>query len=485
MSFCTVDSTAGMYDSTPIENMFIAEHLPSAPDHYLRVYLYLRMLLLHPEMGDSPEEVCRALRIDADTLDNAMTYWERQGLVERRSDNPPTYAFLPILRGQVSSMDSDYYRYRDFNANLQAIFGAENLLHPRQFEMAHDWLNVFGLSQEAILLLAERQLKSSRSKKPDLNRLFRKLDDRVKDWANRGILTEEDARRALEFDGETEKTAAAVMKRLAMRRAATDDETRMVRKWLYEWNFSQQDILDACAETTAARSPSVAYLNSILESRHSRGDDGASFDELKGIFQELGESGLPTPDQLDAYGKLLARGFESETVRLAAIQCARKRRHHFADLEWMLDKWAADGVYTRSAAEAYLADKNRTAQEVRRLLSIAGMDRRAQIGDIALYEGWRAQYAPELIDYAAECARGMQMPMRYMDKLLAGWKGSGVQSVSQARVQHGSRVSMGGARRDDNPALNYEQRPLSERDYSHLYLKLTEEDMRDDGGTEQ
>ena len=79
MPFCRFAEGAGMYDVTPIENMFLLEYLPSAPEGFLRVYLYARMLTLHPELGEDIADVARALRMDEESVYNAMTYWERRG----------------------------------------------------------------------------------------------------------------------------------------------------------------------------------------------------------------------------------------------------------------------------------------------------------------------------------------------------------------------------------------------------------------------
>ena len=472
MPFCSPDARSGLYDSTPIENLFLTEYLPNTPDSYLRVYLYLRMLCLHPEMGSSPEEICRALHIDAQTLDNAMTYWERQGLITRMTDNPPTYAMLPVIGSAPSPMESDYYRYRDFNGNLQAIFG-DNLMHPKQYEQANDWLNVFHVSQEAVLLLARDRLAKSRSKKPNLTRLFDRMDETIREWADKGIVTAEDAERALATDGAIDHAAAAVMRRLSMRRAATADELKMVSRWLNEWGYTEEEILSACAETTKAYTPTMAYLNTVLEKRRMQPGNEAQFAALRDALRELGERVGPTPDQLERYARLRAQGFEEETIRFAAVQCARKNKRHFTDLEWMLDKWGRDGVHTYQEAVRYVETRNRSLEAARRLLERAGSERSPQLADIMLYESWEGKYADALIDYAAECARGTQMPMRYMDKLLAEWQKAGVDSVDAARAQRESRAVSGGANaKAANAALNYAQHSYTDSDFDDIYLDL-------------
>ena len=184
MPFCRFAEGAGMYDVTPIENMFLLEYLPSAPEGFLRVYLYARMLTLHPELGEDIADVARALRMDEESVYNAMTYWERQGLVCRLTDRPPTYQLLSVNGAAARDpMEADYYELRDFNASLQSLFGPENLLGPKQYAMAYDWLNVYGYTQDAALRLVEFQVKKSRSKSPSPARIFKKADEMAGRWA--------------------------------------------------------------------------------------------------------------------------------------------------------------------------------------------------------------------------------------------------------------------------------------------------------------
>jgi len=473
MPFCSFDRNAGMYDSTPIENMFLLEYLPAAPEDFLRVYLYARMLCLHPELGDGMDELARALHMDADKVYDAMTYWERQGLVRRLTDRPPTYAILPVMQGvsgMASPMESDYYEYRDFNANLQAIFGSE-LLQPKQYAMANDWINILGFTQDAVLTMVEGIYRRGKAKKPDS--VFKKVNETAAAWAERGIRTVEDVQRALESDGQVEKVAAAVMKRLSMNRPATADELKLVSAWLYEWNLSQEEIIAACAETTKSRAPSLAYLNSILESRRS--GEGDHFSGMKAVLTEQGSRENPTPEQLKWYDRMLQQGFEADTLRLAAAQCARKRKHAFDDLEWMVSEWAKLNLYKFIDADAYVQAMNQLRSEIRELLQKCGTNRAVQPGDFEYYESWIAVHSRELIAYAAECAKGMDKPMLYINKILGEWEKSGVKTVAEARAQHESRsYAKPAAAPASNPALNYEQRSNSETNYSGHVIDLSQ-----------
>ena len=472
MPFCRFAEGAGMYDVTPIENMFLLEYLPSAPEGFLRVYLYARMLTLHPELGEDIADMARALRMDEESVYNAMTYWERQGLVCRLTDRPPTYQLLSVNGAAARDpMEADYYELRDFNASLQSLFGPENLLGPKQYAMAYDWLNVYGYTQDAALRLVEFQVKKSRSKSPSPARIFKKADEMAGRWAERGARTLEDVEKAILFDGQAEKTASAVLRQLGVSRAPSVDEMRLAAKWLDEWGFTTEEILSACAETTKSRNPSFAYLNSILESR--RRGDAPVFEGAQAAKRELdAQGGAPTADEQQRYAGWLKQGFEPETVRLAAIQCCRKNQHRFEDLERMLSRWAPMKLFRADEAEAYVQRMSRLTAEVATVLDKCGTDRRPQMEDLRLYEGWTKTASEELIAYAAECARGMQLPMRYIDRLLTEWGRSGVRTADEARAQHENRAART-AQPAANPALQYEQREHSESDYDDLYIDLS------------
>lgn len=49
MAFCAFDDSAALFDSTPVENMFITEYMLRAPGDFVKVYLYALMLCYHPD----------------------------------------------------------------------------------------------------------------------------------------------------------------------------------------------------------------------------------------------------------------------------------------------------------------------------------------------------------------------------------------------------------------------------------------------------
>ena len=435
MAFLSFDHGAVVYGATPVENMFLLEYLPVAPDDCLRVYLYARLLCCHPELGGSVSDVARALRLTDEAVEDAFRFWEREGLVKRLTDRPPTYALLP-MRGaaSVSEMDQQYYQFRDFNASLQRLFG-DVILHG-EVAIPQEWVTVFGYTVEAALKIVEYGLTVLRLSRRTPRATLRKLDNVAREWSERGARTLADVERMIAEKSGDMSMAEAVLKRFGLRRRPTEDELALARKWR-GWGFDTEAVLAACGETTKASNPSFAYVDRVLEGRYLQTD--ANFAALRDVLRELGASALPTPETLKRYAAFLEAGFEAATVTAAAIALNAQNRHRLEDLERLLTQWAEKGLFRADAAEAYLQRQRGLQAEMIELLRLAGSDRTPGLADIALFEGWKARFSPEMLRLAAEQARARR------ERPAKGF---------------------------DNPALHYEQRPLA-GDGGELFTDLS------------
>ena len=479
MAFCGFARGAAMYDSTPIENMFLTEYLPAAPESFVKVYLYTRMLALHPELDAALGDVAKALRLDEDAVLDAMAYWEQQGLARKIADQPAEYELLSALGSSVSDMDHDYYQFRDFHADLQAMF-PDKPLHGKEFEAAKDWIGILHFSQDAVLLAVKHEISQSRvkpeDKSPNPASLFKRLDKKMAAWAERGLITAAALERELRFSETVRATARQVNDSFSLRRLPTENELMTVRRWLEEWGYTPEGVLEICAMEKSPSNPNIRWLNAVLESRLTESPEAHG--ELNDILKELrGPGDLPSPTEKARYAHFRQQGFEAGTIRLAAVQCHRKRKTRFEDLEWMLEEWQKLGLFTRDVAEKYVSDMGRRRARMREILTLCGLERGVRIDDLALLEAWEAKLPDAVIDYAAACARGMHKPTLYMDRLIAGWAAEGIQTVEAARASHEARAAAAkpaGRAAQQNPALDYQQRSYTDADDEGLFVNLKE-----------
>ena len=467
MAFLSFDRGAAMYDATPIENMFLLEYLPSAQDDCLRVYLYARMACAHPELGGGVADIARALRLSEEAVEDALRFWEREGLVKRLSDRPPTYALSPMRAGgRGTDMDQQYYQFRDFNASLQRLFG-EVILHG-EVEIAQEWVTVFGFSTDAALRLAEYGVTDLHYSRKTPRATLRKLDNLAHEWSERGARTLEDVERLIAEKNGEKAAAEAVLKRFGMRRRPTEDEQALAHKWL-AWGFSVEEISAACAATTKAQNPSFDYLDRVLEGRRVEAD--RHFEALKAVLRELGAAARPTPETLKRYAGFLETGCEPRTIEIAAAGLNAINRHRFEDLEELLSRWGKKGLRRADAVEAHMQRQRALREELAGLLRLAGSDYAPSLADAARYEGWKSRFSEEMLRLAAETSRGKGRVVAAMDSLLAAWEQEGVTTPEQARARAKSGA---GGRTFDNPALHYAQRQAPQ-DVDDLFVDVVKE----------
>ena len=474
MSTFSFAEGAAMFDSTPIENLFLLEYLPVAPEAFLRVYLYARVLALHPELGGDIKEMANALRMDEDVIYDAFAYWEQQGLARRLTDRPPTYELIaPRAESMIASnpMEHDYYAYRDFNASLQTLFG-DKLIEGHEYRVANDWLNALGYDQAAALRLVQYGIATSRVKNPSPVSVFKRMDKLAAAWSDRGCRTLEDVERAIADEEGVYTVAQAVLKAFALNRKPTMPELECVKRWTGEWGYTQAQIVEACGETSAARNPSFGYLDTILKNRLDA-DQTYWADAAEALRELDGPQAQPTPDVLKRYAALRRQGFEKQAVALAAVQCHETKKTRFADVEKLLGKWGAKGIYTTEAAKVWLDEQRRKSEAITALLEKARSQRRPTWDDLDLYDDWQGKYDPALIGFAATCAKGTKDPMERMNELLSEWQAAGVNSVEDAKAHREENRGKGApGAKAKNPALDYAQRDYKDEDFDNLFIDL-------------
>lgn len=476
MSFCAFADGAAIFDATPIENLFLMNYMVDASDLQLKVYLYTRMLAIHPELDGTLSDIAKTFHVSEDQVYDCFTYWENRGLMRRLTDQPPTYALLPLRderpRGGTA-LDREMYANRDFNNRLRNLFKGE-FIGDTELRKAEEWLNTLKLTQEAVLRLVQYGIDTSATmhyKEPRIPKpktVFKNIDKLAEEWAAKGVRTLEDVEREIaEASGATE-LARQVLRKLGMYRNPSEPELEMIQRWTDEWGYSQAEILEACSETVKAHNPTVGYLNSILENRR----DGLSgyYRAAAEVLKELNPAmARPAPDQVSQYKALLDKGYAPELIRLAAIQCRRINKDRFDDLEWRLNLWRGEGLKTSEEVEAYTGRMAALSRQLREVFRKAGYeDRRPSPGALKTYGEWKEAFPEALILYAAECSKQAGGSMAYMDKLLTQWRQEGVETVEQARQSHAAFQRSGAAQSGEkpaNPALDYAQREYRDEDF--------------------
>jgi len=455
-----------MFGITPVENMFILEYMPNATGDFVRVYLYGLMLCHHPEMDEGIDGMARALRIDPETILSAYRYWEREGLVSRLTDNPPTYEYLALSSMTRSAEPLDeVYKYKNYNRQLQNLLPGM-LLDSHEYRIANEWLDVLHLPEDVVLFMVHTEVEKRNKKLPAPRTLFKHLDETAAKWAEEGIYSIDQAEDHVARTGAAAEYARAVIKQFGQTRNPTRDEIALSEKWMTEWNLKLDEVIAACAETVKGTVPSFAYLDKILASKAS-GEDNANDarEKVKVLLSHLGTAARPTQAHLASYKQFIEAGFDFPAIEQAAILCGENNRRTFEDIGRKLDQWKKMGVTTLAEIEEERRIQKQFTDITLSIFERCGIDRKVVKSDISQVRIWTALIELDAVLYAAECAFGTDAPMKYINKLIVSWSAKGIKTLDAAQKEYALH-RLEGAKAPETPkAPAYQQRSVSDDEF--------------------
>ena len=468
MSFCAFAGRDAMFGITPVENMFILEYMPGATGDFVRVYLYGLMLCHHPEMDEGIDGMARALRIETDTIISAYRYWEREGLVARLSDNPPTYEYLALssMTRQAEPLD-EVYKYKNFNRELQnALPGM--VLDSHEYRIANEWLDILNLPEDVVLYLVHTEVAKRGKKLPAPRTLFKHLDETATLWANEGIYSIDQAEEFVAKSGAAYQNAKAVIKQFGQTRNPTKDEIALSEKWMNEWNLPLDAIIAACADTVKSAVPSFGYLDKILMSRVSSEDKAdEAREKVKILLSHLGTASRPTQAHLSAYQSFIEAGFDFPAIEQAAILCGENNRRTFEDIQRKLDQWKKMGVTTLAEIEEERRIQKQYTDITLSIFEKCGIDRKVVKSDISQVRIWTALIELDAVLYAAECAFGTDAPMKYINKLIVSWSAKGIKTLDAAQKEYALHRLEGAQKQENTKTPAYQQRNVTDDEFEH------------------
>ena len=483
------DDQFTMFDITPLENLFIDEYMLRAPGDYVKVYLYGLMLCYHPAQRMSVAAMARDLDMPEEDVMRAFRYWAREGLVRQTGDNPVKFAFVNLKQMTLTRAENpgEQLYHRNFTEEIRRILDAQTL-GENDYKTIFDWLDVLELPEEVVLMLLQTERQSSTTGRVSI----KIADRRALEWAQRGVKTVEDVEKIVLIGKEREMQLRKLLARLGQRRAPSDDEKAMYRKWIDDWGFTPEAVQEACRETTKG-TPTMAYLDGILLRQHQLGrHEAAALTGALGVersergfardvLRELGRTGVtPTDEDIAAIQKWKDEGSGDDLILLAA-QAAHKRAGggNFEDIESWLEKWRKRGLRSAEAVRADSARIRMLNAQLHEIYDAAGIDKRTNAADRELLCRWAGEMnmSAEMILLAAQYARGSGAPMKFMDRILGNWQRAGIATVEAAQREHEAHAgkkaqgAQPGGKAETLMRHNY-----TEDDYRGMVVDLDEEE---------
>lgn len=283
-------------DVTVISNIFIDKYMKDANDAQLKIYLYL-LRMMSAGLSTSVSDIADQFNHTEKDVIRALKYWEKNRLLTLEYDEAKNLSGIQVLdfsqksekntkevvsiaplvklpaKTEVPVETSDFSRpsysldqLKEFKNNeetAQILFVAEQYigrpLSPSEMKTILFFTDRLGFSEDLIDYLI--QYCVDKGKKD-----FRYIEKVAISWAQEGITT---PKQAAKFVVKYDKTVYAIMKALGKSGTPTKTEAGFALKWINEYGFTVDIILEACNRTVMATDKHrFEYADSILTSWH-------------------------------------------------------------------------------------------------------------------------------------------------------------------------------------------------------------------------
>ncbi|MDD5927793.1 MAG: DnaD domain protein [Firmicutes bacterium] len=267
--------------TTDVENMFINEYLPGAPGEYVKVYLY-GLLYAQPGMEMTCSAMAAQLGLSEKTLYDAWAYWEQMGVIKklpRRGDagilnfdvefinlREKMYGNVSAEKNSVTEWISPFQ-----NAELKQLFDDVETIMGRTLSVGENeeivsWINQQGATTELVKGAFEYCCERGKANVKYVGKV-------VFQWHSQGLTKTDEIKEYIKSLDERQSIYKRILNSLGLNRNATEAERKMINYWIDDLKFNTERILAACDKTISMASPSLRYVNKVLENWAQEADE--------------------------------------------------------------------------------------------------------------------------------------------------------------------------------------------------------------------
>ncbi len=424
-----------------IDNTFISQFMPFAPESYVKVYLMgLSLAYTADDAINTPEEIAKRLSVDTALVNEAFNYWANCGVVNVIATIPPTVEFLPVNKNTLSLRKFSKTKYKDFNDQLHAMFPSRNIL-PNEYNEYYSIMEAMHIEPSALLAVIAYSI---RQKGEDVS--YQYILAVARNLAHQGCLTYDRVNEQLsEFDL-YDKDLLAIIKSLGSKKAPTIDDKRMFKKWTKELGFNLETIIKVAKTVKKGNIDKLdSTLTKYYENHLFSFDEITAFEQNRDHLYELTKSinriiGVYY-EQLDFIietyvSKWLGLGFDDNTLRSIAEYCFKRGVRTLEGMNESVNKFYRQGLLSQSDIGAFMSEAVKRDEEIREILDKAGVSRPITSRDRDAYRTWTYswQMPKDVILHSATLSAGSGNPVSYMNSLLGSWHNAGITDIEKAKA---------------------------------------------------
>ena len=445
MAFCKFSSSYQSKNQTLIDNVFITDFLPKAPDLCVKAYLLgLHKCNSADDCENNLEYFAKTLNINEEDVVALFKYWEDMGLVQVLSTNPIEVRFLPITASSSGVRKFQVDKYVNFNIQAQELIG-ERMIMPNDYADLYNLIEKNHVAENALLAIIKYCVDN---KGFNLNPKY--VIAVAKDWARENITTLEQVEAKIEELGVVDDKMSMILSQMGTRRKIQLEDKELLNKWLNAYGFELNVILFVVkALKNKKRKLDVNILDDNLtkyfEMKLMSVQEIENYENEKenlhavaiAVNKELGIYYDDLTKEIETYVvPWINMGFDVETLKMVADNCFKSSIKTLEGYNNIVNKLFRLGIVNVNAYLQYINDNLALDEIIKKILVELNLTRNVNNMDRNFYNTWINDWGFELdvVLYGASLSKDKANAMQYLNKILANWNSQGVKTIDKAKL---------------------------------------------------
>lgn len=443
MSFCKFSLGYQTDNKVLIDNVFIKEFLPKAPDLCVKAYIMgLSLCSSSSDEDNTLEYFVSTLKICEEDVISLFKYWEDKGLVQVLSTNPIEVRYLPVQSYTASIKKFKLDKYADFNMQLQEMF-KDRMIMPNEYAEFYNLIEKKHVQENAIITIVKYCVDKGFSISPNYCLTV------ARDWERNNIRTVEQVEAKIEELGIVDDKMNLILSAMGSKRRVQLEDKELLNKWLNLFGYEMNVILfvvkmlknkkrrldvnvldDYLTKYYEMKKMSVQEIENYENEKESMTDIAIMVNKELGIFYE------DLTKEIDSYVvPWLTMGFDIETLKMVADNCFKSSIKSLEGYNNILNKLFKLGIVNLNSYLQYINDSLAIDEQIKQVLNVLNLQRNVNNMDRNFYKIWTQDWAfgLDVILYGASLSKGSANAMQYLNKILSNWNSEGNKSIEKVK----------------------------------------------------
>lgn len=446
MSFCRFSSKYVIDDKTSVDNLFISDFLPDAPDICVKVYLMgLAKCYCANAKDNNIINFANILNVSTGDIESAFLYWQDKGLVQLISTQPLEVVYLPISTSNLGNIKKySIGKYADFNVKIQDLI-QNRMITQTEYQEYYALMESLHITKDALLRIAQycSEIKSE-------NVGYSYIIAVAKNWAYEGITTLEAVEEKIQSLGLLNDKLTLVFKALGKRnKVQTIEDKEFLDKWLDGFGFDLGVVIYVAKMLKLKKDKvDLFYLDIILtkyyENKLMSISEIENFEQQKQTMYEIAKMvvknlGLFYDDLTKTVETYILpyvqMGYDREVLEKIADYCYRNSIRTLEGMNEIVQKLFKLGVITMNSFDEYISKAVEHDSAIISILNDLGIKRKVNSFDRNYFKIWTKDwnFDSEIIVYGCSLSCDKQNPIQYLNKILGTWHSQGIKTIDQAK----------------------------------------------------